>query len=395
MGDSTILVSNGTCYSSVGNKLDGSFIPCGNDAFGHQTCCGAGDNCLADNACFGVHGSGYGSFLTYMAGCTDPEYTDARCPDKHGIDQPWIALTLCDNSDGEWAPCSQKDDPTTLQPGSFCSCTDAAKTTVAFSDADSLAQFASLPQSTGQSIVFQAGHSPSGDPTPLASSDPSPTGNSNQPTGASGLTSAAPAPFSSNGTPTQTGSNLPSRGTGTATDAANTGAATSSSTSRGPSSTPDSSSSGLASRAKIGIGVGVGAVALVLIALLAFICLRRRKRKQPNPSVVESAGIHDDEKRPGPLTTPPMPEIAGQPLSEADGRAAKPWNVRSELQCTNYFSAAGIDAQEPTGMRARPHEVPQQYVAYRPPPPPRLQEQGAVAELPAVKTPPEEREGRW
>jgi hypothetical protein len=85
MGDSNILVSNGTCYSSAGNKLDSSFIPCGNDAFGHQTCCGAGDNCMADNACFGVHGSGYGSFLTYMGGCTDPEYKDASCPDKHGI----------------------------------------------------------------------------------------------------------------------------------------------------------------------------------------------------------------------------------------------------------------------------------------------------------------------
>jgi len=85
MGDSNILVSNGTCYSSAGNKLDGSFIPCGNDAFGYQTCCGAGDDCMADNACFGVHGSGYGSFLTYMAGCTDPDYKDVSCPDKHGI----------------------------------------------------------------------------------------------------------------------------------------------------------------------------------------------------------------------------------------------------------------------------------------------------------------------
>lgn len=79
---SNILISNGTCYSAAGKRLDESFIPCGNDAFGHQTCCGAGDNCLADRSCWGQHGTGYGSSLTYMAGCTDPEYKDAACPNK-------------------------------------------------------------------------------------------------------------------------------------------------------------------------------------------------------------------------------------------------------------------------------------------------------------------------
>lgn len=99
----------------------------------------------------------------------------------------------------------------------------------------------------------------------------------------------------------------------------------------------------------------------------------------------------DDEKKTKPLSTPHAPEIAGQPVSEADGLAAKPWNVRSELEGTNYFSAAGIAAQDPSMMWALQDGAPQQYVAYRPPPPSRLQEQGAVAELPAVKTPPEER----
>lgn len=75
-------VSNGTCYTASGKKLDSSFIPCGNQAFGHQTCCGKGDNCLADGACFGVHGTGYGSMLTYWAGCSDPDYQDASCPKK-------------------------------------------------------------------------------------------------------------------------------------------------------------------------------------------------------------------------------------------------------------------------------------------------------------------------
>lgn len=85
MSDLNILVSNGTCYTKAGEKLHESFIPCGNTAFGFQTCCGAGDNCMADNACFGIHGSGYGSQLTYQAGCTDPDYKDKSCPDKKGI----------------------------------------------------------------------------------------------------------------------------------------------------------------------------------------------------------------------------------------------------------------------------------------------------------------------
>ena len=82
MSDLNNYISNGTCYTASQQKLDGSFIPCGNDAFGYQTCCGAGDTCLADNACFGFHGTGYGSYLTYWAGCTDPSYADVTCPKK-------------------------------------------------------------------------------------------------------------------------------------------------------------------------------------------------------------------------------------------------------------------------------------------------------------------------
>lgn len=82
MSDQNIFLSNGTCYTGPGQKLHESFIPCGNAAFGHITCCGAGDNCLANDACWGIHGTGYGSSLTYMAGCTDPEYKDPSCPKK-------------------------------------------------------------------------------------------------------------------------------------------------------------------------------------------------------------------------------------------------------------------------------------------------------------------------
>jgi hypothetical protein len=85
-----------------------------------------------------------------------------------------------------------------------------------------------------------------------------------------------------------------------------------------------------------------------------------------------------------------MPEIAGQPVSEADGRAANPGNVRSELEGTNYFSAANMNAQRREGPTEQVREgtgAEQQYVAYRPPPPP--QEPPLLVELPALKTPPE------
>jgi hypothetical protein len=80
-----VLISNGTCYSGAGKKLDGSlFIPCGNAAVKNAACCGVGDTCLSNNACFGVHGpeGQEGTLLTYLAGCSDADYRDGSCPNK-------------------------------------------------------------------------------------------------------------------------------------------------------------------------------------------------------------------------------------------------------------------------------------------------------------------------
>lgn len=73
-------ISNGTCYVAPGVESDGSFIPCGNDAFGHVNCCKAGDKCLMFNACYDAE---FG--LTYLLGCSDPDYADESCPDKKGV----------------------------------------------------------------------------------------------------------------------------------------------------------------------------------------------------------------------------------------------------------------------------------------------------------------------
>jgi len=70
-------ISNGTCYIGPSVRADASFIPCGNDAYGHKTCCGINDVCLSSKACYN---SAFG--ITYLLGCSDPEYKDSNCPKK-------------------------------------------------------------------------------------------------------------------------------------------------------------------------------------------------------------------------------------------------------------------------------------------------------------------------
>ncbi|KAK7409603.1 hypothetical protein QQX98_008198 [Neonectria punicea] len=375
MSDDDIYVSNGTCYSAKGEKLDKSFIPCGNNAYGYQTCCGAGDNCLVDNSCFGIHGSGYGSYLTYMAGCTDPDYEDSNCPDKKDIDQDWIALTLCDDTDGEWAVCSQKGDPTTLQPGSYCSCTDAASATLAFKDSNKLEEIASLPESTGATIKFLAGNEPTSASSPesteaAASSDSdnnsSTEGDNSTEAGNSTESDSTTKTDSANGsdraTTTDTGSRTlvtisttsfatNSDGVTTATKAVSATVSQADSdpdpsdTNTGDSTSPESSSgSGLGAGAKIGIGVAAGVVFLIALIALFFLLRRRRRHSPPeieNGSVNGSVGgtkHSKDSKRessdchPSAIPNGPIPsEIDGKPVSEVQGKAADPSNVRSEL----------------------------------------------------------------
>lgn len=82
MSDVDIFLSNGTCYYAPGQRADRAMIPCGNSHyFGPLTCCQQGDKCLASNACFN---SEFG--VTYLAGCSDPEYEDPSCPEKEGFE---------------------------------------------------------------------------------------------------------------------------------------------------------------------------------------------------------------------------------------------------------------------------------------------------------------------
>lgn len=89
-------ISNGTCYWAEGKRTPSRFIPCGNDAGGHVSCCESGDMCLSENACFNgeclshvLHLCAildmltpFPVYVTYLAGCTDIHYADSTCPDK-------------------------------------------------------------------------------------------------------------------------------------------------------------------------------------------------------------------------------------------------------------------------------------------------------------------------
>ncbi|KAK7965753.1 uncharacterized protein PG986_000030 [Apiospora aurea] len=327
-------VSNGTCYTAPNKRLDSSFIPCGNDAFGHQTCCGKGDNCLADGACFGVHGDGdpgeYGHMLTYWAGCSDPEYEDASCP-KKVVDQPWVALTYCDNDDGEWAICSQSGDPSTLQPGAYCSCTDAAKATVAFKDTKTLTNLVSLPQNTGDRMSFFPGYSPSQTvPTTAAGG-----GQATKTSPAETMTS--PTTFTD-----ANGRTVTATVTRTASSPSDTNAGSITGNGDGSSSS-DSESSGLGTGAKIGVGVGV-AVGGVLLVALVFLLLRRRRNNSPSNkrSRMEEDGAYM------PPNEPKVPMAGGAAILEADGRPAKPHKLRGELGEGTVAAAAAAGGRRPS-----------------------------------------------
>ena len=48
-------ISNGTCYYGPEKQANSKYIPCGNAALAHFTCCEGGDMCLSNNACYNVH----------------------------------------------------------------------------------------------------------------------------------------------------------------------------------------------------------------------------------------------------------------------------------------------------------------------------------------------------
>ncbi|KAI0020508.1 hypothetical protein F4780DRAFT_362587 [Xylariomycetidae sp. FL0641] len=167
MDDVNLHVSNGSCYWARNSPTADNFIPCGNAA-GHivdYACCQAGDTCLSSNACYNDK---YGT--TYLIGCTDPGYSATACPLK-GVfdDQQVVGLTRCtdDPEDSLWEGCQGSDDTSQLEPADQkdCQCTGDG----IFRDAATLTNVALLPSSTGASISFYPGQTPTLPTTRLSS----------------------------------------------------------------------------------------------------------------------------------------------------------------------------------------------------------------------------------
>jgi len=260
-----------------------------------------------------------------LVGITNIKSHHQVCVELTIPDQPWIALTHCDRSNGAWAVCSQQGDPTTLQPGSYCSCTNAASSTLAFSDTETLTSICSLPKATGQSIQWFAGFIPTAPPPPATTGPGGPSSGSNggSPTASNTRSSAS---NSNNGN----------------TSSRTSGAASPSETGSSPSD-PNGSGNGatvLDQGAKIGIGIGVALGILLVLGLIAFLLLRlRRRRREARKSYeVESSAFNEPKPKTSMAeanrlsTAPTVAEADSRPVSEADGTPARPWSMRSELE---------------------------------------------------------------
>ncbi|KIW99713.1 uncharacterized protein Z518_11126 [Rhinocladiella mackenziei CBS 650.93] len=263
MADYNPDISNGTCYYANGEEAPSRYIPCGNEALGHKPCCESLDMCLSSNACYNGQ---YG--VTYLAGCTDPDYLDSKCPDKGDFaDQTWAGLVYCNGTSNEWVAC--EDSGSTVSSPAPCWCPFTSRT-VAFTDASRLNDIMSLPASLGASVswkdvsAYQSEHS-------LTSTSSASDSSHSQVT-----TSLAPASTSTfvSKTATFTSFAIPNP-----TEIVSPSAA----------STVAISGSELSTGAMIGIALGSsgGMAVILLLAWLAFRCMRRRDSGlHPEPPMV-------------------------------------------------------------------------------------------------------------
>ncbi|KAK4205492.1 hypothetical protein QBC40DRAFT_260756 [Triangularia verruculosa] len=239
-------ISNGTCYSTEDTPTKGDFIPCGNEAIQVWPCCHTGSFCLSlgeANACWDKT-----SGNTYIAGCTDPSFTDPNCLYKRDPfhQQEWVAINqACKNLNAasspdttNWTGCKVPDNSTELVKLSLDSCTPYCnKDQILYPGSSSLAAYASLPTIPGSSIFWQNNYTP---PTAPA---------------------AGYTPGETRGVvPTYTGKPSP-----------------------GASTSPDDAGGGLSPGAKAGIGVGAAIGGILLLLLLAWsiiLCKRKRRRQK-------------------------------------------------------------------------------------------------------------------
>ncbi len=101
------------------------------------------------------------------------------------------------------------------------------------------------------------------------------------------------------------------------------------------------------------MGIIIGAVAggLILLATIAVLFFLSRRRRH-SPPKIETAGASGGkpQRMSGVSSTPTASEADGQAVSEVDGRAARPWSMRSELEGSAVFSNSPNYAGAGTAM---------------------------------------------
>lgn len=178
---------------------------------------------------------------TYVAGCTDPDYTDPNCPHKDSSNQQILGLVQCkDSADASgsvvWSGCPGATSKTALGVPGQCSCSGTANGLIIWPS--SLSGLASLPKAAGETISSIS-----------------------QSNTVSTSTSASPAPT-----------------------AKVTSAPTSSASSPAVSK---ANSNNLTTAEKAGIGIGVTALALIIFTLTIVFFIWRRRTGSRNMSIVE------------------------------------------------------------------------------------------------------------
>ncbi|KAK4459444.1 hypothetical protein QBC42DRAFT_274346 [Cladorrhinum samala] len=259
-------ISNGTCYYAENTETKGRFVPCGNNALQVWPCCQLGSYCLSlgdANACWDPN-----SGNTYVAGCTDPSFTDPNCLHKppRFHEQEWVAINqACKNlntnsaNDGttNWTGCVVDNNSTELVKLPLASCTPyCSASDVLYAGSSSLGAYASLPTLAGSSIFWQNNYAPPTTPAP-------------------GYTPGVPVGVVGTHKPTSS------------------------------SSSSNDDDGGLSTGAKAGIGVGAAVGGILLLAGLAgFLVTWSRRRKRQQRQQQQQQGFEPSSNNLPPSTTP-------------------------------------------------------------------------------------------
>ncbi|KAK0717919.1 hypothetical protein B0T26DRAFT_829964 [Lasiosphaeria miniovina] len=314
MGSPNPWLSNGTCYYAAGKQADNSFIPCGNDAIGHKSCCTAGDVCLSQNACYDA---AFG--LTYLAGCSDPEYKDDICPSKNSYtDSPWVGLVYC--TPNRWMACAEKGKPSKIRFPDSCTCPPTV--TAAFTAAGKLFDMARLPGSLGGSIEWSSDYLP---PTSSTSSSTQSTslGDSSDVPSSSPTAQATPttAPMA---TPTAAPTTTLTAALTASLTATSTATLSSTSTLANPTISVNSNAdSGLGAGAKVGIGVGATIGGLLFLGALSALWMLYRRKRKDLPEEQWTGPVGDPKSGsmgPGEMPMPTLPVLPPEMRSDQTAR---------------------------------------------------------------------------